>query len=234
VKYACSSNVSSSCVLTPADDEGFQYFVQSRTIRCARKPRGTVKRAPSPQARVIFAGAAVHQVGNQSSWEKRKLIPSIVCEFFSRNFGRSSQKRSRNRSVTRITFPISILRIASCLLVGNSGINESRPYRQPALQHAEWNSDEHARSSKPCNSIWAVRGYFQRGRDAIEYSRQPYFSDSDAAVLQPMFERFRSNPYTHARHERRGPLQFALRRAFPAPASSHLPKAGSAALNPVT
>src|ERR1035438_1923366 len=76
-----------------------------------------------PIRKANFSGDFVHQVGNQSSSENRKLILSKVSKFLSRNLGRSLQNRSRNRSVTRTTLPIIRLRIECRFSSGSSGVN---------------------------------------------------------------------------------------------------------------
>ena len=65
-------------------------------------------------------GIEVHHVGNHSSCEKRKLK---LSRLFEEPFGLIvSQKRSRKRSTTRITFPISSLSKALSISLGNVGL----------------------------------------------------------------------------------------------------------------
>src|SRR5207245_9821080 len=68
-----------------------------------------------------FFGTVVHQVGNQSWCERRKLMfardfDSVLC-----GARKSSQKRCWKRSVTRIALPIASLLRAACFCGGRSG-----------------------------------------------------------------------------------------------------------------
>src|SRR5207247_10361891 len=68
-----------------------------------------------------FSGMVVHQVGNQSSCDRRKLMfardfDSVLC-----GGRKSSQKRCWKRSVTRIALPIASLLRAACFCGGRSG-----------------------------------------------------------------------------------------------------------------
>src|SRR5438067_11425287 len=74
-----------------------------------------------------FSGMVVHQVGNQSWCERRKLM-------FARDFdsvpcgGRKSfQKRCWKRSVTLIALPIASLLRAACFCAGSLGSKRTAP-----------------------------------------------------------------------------------------------------------
>src|SRR2546422_4165538 len=73
------------------------------------------------------SGMVVHQVGNQSWCERRKLM-------FARGFDselcggrKSSQKRCWKRSVTLIALPIASLLRAACFCGGRSGKKRTAP-----------------------------------------------------------------------------------------------------------
>src|SRR5438094_10377598 len=73
------------------------------------------------------SGMVVHQVGNQSSCDRRKLMfardsDSVLC-----GGRKSSQKRCWKRSVTRIALPIDSLLRAACFWHGNSGTKRTAP-----------------------------------------------------------------------------------------------------------
>src|SRR5579884_2782090 len=86
--------------------------------------RSAQRKGAQPVIMGVFAGLAVHHVGNQSSCVRRKLMfasdraPDGLIV---------SQKRSRKSSVTRMTFPISNLSRASFFWLGNSGVNRTAP-----------------------------------------------------------------------------------------------------------
>src|SRR5207247_8934309 len=74
-----------------------------------------------------FSGMVVHQVGNQSSCDRRKLMfardfDSVLC-----GGRKSSQKRCWKRSVTRIALPIASLLRAACFCGGRSGTKRTAP-----------------------------------------------------------------------------------------------------------
>src|SRR2546425_11742241 len=74
-----------------------------------------------------FSGMVVHQVGNQSWCERRKLMfardfDSVLC-----GGRKSSQKRCWKRSVTRIALPIASLLRAACFCGGRSGTKRTDP-----------------------------------------------------------------------------------------------------------
>src|SRR5436305_14502857 len=74
-----------------------------------------------------FSGMVVHQVGNQSSCDRRKLMfardfDSVLC-----GGRKSSQKRCWKRSVTRIALPIASLLRAACFCGGRFGKKRPAP-----------------------------------------------------------------------------------------------------------
>src|SRR5437899_11551037 len=74
-----------------------------------------------------FSGMVVHQVGNQSSCDRRKLMfardfDSVLCGGL-----KSSQKRCWKRSVTRIALPIASLLRAACFGGGTCGTKRRAP-----------------------------------------------------------------------------------------------------------
>src|SRR5207245_10253091 len=74
-----------------------------------------------------FSGMVVHQVGNQSSCDRRKLMcardfDSVLC-----GGRKSSQKRCWKRSVTLIALPIASLLSAACFCGGRSGKKRTVP-----------------------------------------------------------------------------------------------------------
>src|SRR2546426_4471573 len=74
-----------------------------------------------------FSGMVVHQVGNQSSCDRRKLMfardfDSVLC-----GGRKSSQKRCWKRSVTRIALPIASLLRAACFCGGRSRTKRTGP-----------------------------------------------------------------------------------------------------------
>jgi len=77
-----------------------------------------------------FSGILVHHVGNHSSRDKRKLISERVFDFAGEMV---SQNRSRKRSTTRMTLPISSFFIASTLRGGNAGTNSTAPTSPDAV-----------------------------------------------------------------------------------------------------
>src|SRR3989442_15262928 len=74
-----------------------------------------------------FSGMVVHQVGNQSWCERRKLMfardfDSVLC-----GGRKSSQKRCWKRSVTRIALPIASLLRAACFCGGRTRNERKAP-----------------------------------------------------------------------------------------------------------
>src|SRR5437763_16431950 len=74
-----------------------------------------------------FSGMVVHQVGNQSSCDRRKLMfardfDSVLC-----GGRKSSQKRCWKRSVTLIALPIASLLRAACFCGGRSATKRTAP-----------------------------------------------------------------------------------------------------------
>src|SRR2546429_9916667 len=74
-----------------------------------------------------FSGMVVHQVGNQSSCDRRKLMfardfDSVLC-----GGRKSSQKRCWKRSVTLIALPIASLLRAACFCGGASAAKRTAP-----------------------------------------------------------------------------------------------------------
>src|SRR5256885_10440136 len=75
----------------------------------------------------ICSGMVVHQVGNQSWCDRRKLMfardfDSVLC-----GGRKSSQKRCWKRSVTRIALPIASLLRAACFCGGGSRTKRPAP-----------------------------------------------------------------------------------------------------------
>src|SRR5437588_12146485 len=70
------------------------------------RKRSADSNGAQPTRMGVFRGMFVHQVGNHSSSENKKLRSERVLPF---EFGgrSESQNRSRKRSTTRTTFPIS-------------------------------------------------------------------------------------------------------------------------------
>jgi len=109
-KYACSSNcIQFLRAYTQQTMKGFNTLFNHERFAGARKAARHSEGRPAPQARVFCRRCRSTRLGTSRHGKKENSFRPSSANFFSRNFGRSSRSARRNRSVTRITFPISIL-----------------------------------------------------------------------------------------------------------------------------
>ncbi len=88
--------------------------------------RSAHRKGAQPVINGTCSGIVVHQVGNHSSWENKKLMrASVLVRLPSGETW--SQKRSRKRRTIRITFPISNPPSAFIFSSGSAGWNSIAP-----------------------------------------------------------------------------------------------------------